>query len=430
MYEAIIAPITNVRPHPKADRLVLATVIGHQVILAKKGQDDGILISPEEGTLGVFFPPDGQISHEMAMANKLYRKDPATDEPMGGYFESNRRVRSQKLRGLYSEGMWLTIDKLSWTGVDVRTLKIGTTFAEINGKLVCNKYYTPSTLARMKRNPLAKSSLIPTFKEHFETKNIRYALGSILPNSIVHITYKLHGTSGRTGYLKEAKKLSRVQSFWNTYCAKKTGLSFPTEEYSYVSGTRRTVIDTSNPKAEKIRLDAHNKIANSGLKQGETIYYELVGFDENGTPIMPDHPVQDSEVKKQYNTNRMRYSYGCGPTECKLFVYRITQTSDDGRSVIELSWHQVKSRCKQLGLEFVPEAKSLIFDGDQKKFLSVCSSYIDGPDVLDSSHTKEGICLRVESEVFTILKWKCALFCDLEGIAKNSDLYVDAEEAS
>lgn len=419
--EAIVCTIST-RPHPKADRLLLGTCVGHQVIVSTNIKDKAI---------GVFVPPDSQLSHEMCMENKLYRKHPETDEPMGGYFDSNRRVRAQKLRGLYSEGIWFPIENLAWTGVDVKTLKIGDTFTSINGQLICNKYYTPATLNRIKSNKQRKSRDIPAFKEHFETKNIRYGLGSVVPGSVVYVTSKIHGTSGRTGLLKETKKFTGLKGLWNKYLSGLTGLKYTEESYVYVTGTRRTVIDTSSENVEKIRLEAHNKLVDRGLKKGETIYYELAGFDENGSPIMSDHKIEDNDVKKIYNSNIMRYSYGCEPTECKMFVYRITQTNEDEKSVIELSWQQVKSRCNELGLQFVPEFDSFIFNGDEKQLLASGTKYVDGPDVLDSSHTREGVCFRIENQShFDILKWKSAIFSDLEGIKKNDSLYVDREEVA
>jgi len=63
-YEAIVAPIVNVREHPNADRLNLSTAAGHNVVISK---------DTEEGTLGIFFPSDGELGHEMCYENNLYR---------------------------------------------------------------------------------------------------------------------------------------------------------------------------------------------------------------------------------------------------------------------------------------------------------------------------------------------------------------------
>src|SRR5688572_8565759 len=89
MYEAIVARVKT-RPHPNADRVQLGDVLGYQVVVCLDTQD---------GELGVFFPVDGQLSHEFCLANRLYVKHPDTGEPMGGYFDAKRRVRAQRFRG-------------------------------------------------------------------------------------------------------------------------------------------------------------------------------------------------------------------------------------------------------------------------------------------------------------------------------------------
>ena len=47
--------------------------------------------------LGVVFPSDGRLSEKMLLNNNLYRKHPITNEPMGGYFDKNGRIKSLKL---------------------------------------------------------------------------------------------------------------------------------------------------------------------------------------------------------------------------------------------------------------------------------------------------------------------------------------------
>jgi len=49
-YKAMIAKLTNVRPHPNADRLQLATLEGYQVIIG---------LNHKEGDVGIFYPTDG-----------------------------------------------------------------------------------------------------------------------------------------------------------------------------------------------------------------------------------------------------------------------------------------------------------------------------------------------------------------------------------
>ena len=49
--KAIVAPVT-VRPHPNADRVQLADVLGYQVVVG---------LDVKTGDLGILFPPDSQL---------------------------------------------------------------------------------------------------------------------------------------------------------------------------------------------------------------------------------------------------------------------------------------------------------------------------------------------------------------------------------
>jgi hypothetical protein len=124
MYSAIVCKV-NTRPHPNADRLLLGTAHGYQVVVGLDTQD---------GELGVFFAADGQLSEQMCEANDLIGyTDPETGERKGGFFAKNRRVRSQKFRGEKSDGYWTSLSSLSWTGANLSDLREGDQFTELNG---------------------------------------------------------------------------------------------------------------------------------------------------------------------------------------------------------------------------------------------------------------------------------------------------------
>src|SRR3990167_8980500 len=116
-YTAIISKV-KVRPHPNADKLQLGTVLGNHVVVG---------LDTKDGELGIFFPTDGQLSHDFCVGNGLYTKS-ARDKlqlPSSasvGFFDHNRRVRSQRFRGERSDGCWLPLNSLLWTGVDPSNL--------------------------------------------------------------------------------------------------------------------------------------------------------------------------------------------------------------------------------------------------------------------------------------------------------------------
>ncbi len=72
------------------------------------------------------------------------------------------------------------------------------------------------------------------------------------------------------------------------------------------------------------------------LKDGISVYGEIVGFTDSGKYIQKD------------------YDYGCPAGKCAMYIYRITYTSASG-DVYEFNHHQIKSWCDKFGYKMVPE---------------------------------------------------------------------------
>jgi len=433
MYEAIITPITNIREHPNADRLVLGTASGFQIITSK---------GTKEGTPGIFFPSDGQLSAEMCSKNNLYRHSYLNeDKSKKGFFEDNRRVRTQKFRGIPSEGFWAPLEILDFTGVNLSKLKVNSTLHELNGVHICNKYYTQATCNKIKgkkKKKLSKwgfkPSSFPDFAENWDVKKLRLMINAIPKGALLSLSEKCHGTSGRTGHLYQLRSLQGLYRAWNRIMSP-LGLALENGRWRYVSGSRRVVLNPQHIKTLEFhgkttfRNEIHKKLKSLTLLKGETIYYEIVGWI-NHRPVMPSHPIKDKELVNRYGT-KMFYTYGCPPGKYKFLVYRITHTTPEGRA-FELPLHQVQARCDQLGLKMVPQlVEPFCYDGDKEELLKLCARYAEGHSMLDDGHIREGVVLRVDSPILeTHLKFKSWWFCDLEGIAKNNEAYIDLEEVS
>jgi hypothetical protein len=129
----------------------------------------------------------------------------------------------------------------------------------------------------------------------------------------------------------------------------------------------------------------------------------------------------------------MLYKYGCNVGEAKIYIYRITRTDKLGNTV-ELSWPQVKARCTQLGINYVPEmvvsvsGNEIYLDNGTPPY----KNYFESHSQLDSSHIMEGVAIRVETPDGRtyFLKEKSYTFKVLEGIIKEQDDYIDTEEIS
>jgi hypothetical protein len=434
-YNAIVTRLTNVRPHSNADKVQLATCHGNQVVIG---------LDSLEGHLGVYFPSDGQLSDEFCKANNLYRDAElnARKDEKGGMFDANRRVRAQKFRGEISDGFWVPLHYFGFimvTGLDVE----GFEFDEWKGVPICNKYVNPNTakIAREnqgKKTRVSRSSVM--FKEHFDTGHFGKNIHEFEKGHHIVITEKLHGTSGRIGHVQMTRELG-----WLEKLATKFGLAINDKEWAYLNGTRRVVLGESKSANQfhdpTIRDKAMN-LFKGNLRKGETVYFEIVGFESTGAAIMPSvdtTKMGDKEFTKQYGKS-MAYSYGCEPTQSEVYVYRMTFANEDGQS-IDYAWNDVVKRCNELGVKTVPHVATITLneleaithkfdDRDLREYFSnTVETFGTGPSVLDNRHIKEGVCVRIEGGLVNkTFKFKSFEFKVLEGIVKDSGV-IDTEEA-
>lgn len=436
-YNAVVARLGNVREHPNADRLRLATVLGSQVVVG---------IDANEGELGIYFPTDGKLSLEYCTKNDLYPRYEIDDAGKktkvgGGMFDpKNSRVRAQNLRSVKSDGYFASLDSVAYTGVNLTDLYEGYQFHTLNDHLICEKYYTPQTLRAMKggTKPLRKKNVM--MPEHLETAQFAYSLGGIPPGSICYLTLKQHGMSHRLAHVAEdVERPTR----WYHKLLRLTPKSHT--EWKVIHGTRRVVLGDQNDTDggyygdHAFRFRATESLEGN-LRKGEVVYGEIVGYHSETGLIMGSVSTKnlrkDEGFKSMFDgapPAEMKYTYNCLPGECEFYVYRICHADESGH-LIELSWPQVKARCSELGVKHVPELIQqplLISSGaDIEHLEGLVESLNDGLDPIDPSHVREGVVVRVEQPDGSMipLKSKGWTFKVLESIIKLDDSYVDAEE--
>lgn len=423
MYSGYITTLKDVRPHSNADRLQLATVFGNQIIVS---------LESKEGDLGVYFPTDGRLGLEYAQANNLLRKKDELGNDIGGYLDPDKRhIRSLKLRGEFSDGLFMPLSSLA-DFTDISKLQIGDIVKEYNGVTICEKYvpFQRAPRANSGQGPSKKKkSQFVQFAEHADTKQLAYCLGEFKEGDLCYITGKLHGTSGRTTYTIQERE---TPMNWIQRLFKRKPII--TREYATATGTRRVVLDFSKPdtgfyNTSGFRKKYHDFIVPK-LYKGETIYYEIVGYTGKDQPIMPicdNKKVNDKAFVKQYG-ERTTFSYGCANGESDIYAYRMTMTNEDG-FVMEYPHELVKIRCEQMGIKVVPELDKFIYT-TQEDLLARVAKYEDGPDFIDPTHIREGIIVRIErGDKFKALKSKNIYFKVIEGIIKEEALEPDMEEA-
>lgn len=458
MYYAYITRLKNVRAHSNADRLKLGDCFGNTVVVS---------LEYEENQLGVYFPSDGQLSVEFAEHNNLVRKKDDAGNNIGGYMDPDKRnVTAIKLRGEKSDGLFLPLSSLEAFG-DITQLKEGDRIDVFNGHEICKKYiprkqHRTGTRSEGNKTRKHKVATAPLFTEHVDTEQLAYNLGAFDYGDIVEITLKMHGTSQRTGYLPVLKGYKRT--LWDKIF-KREGK--PIYDWGYVTGTRRVVLENYDDGyygSNKFR-EQHSKFFEGKLNKGETVYYEVVGFTTDGTPIMSsceNKKTQDKEFIKQYGQTTV-FSYGCTPEgvmrsygfddegafcienitpQSDFYVYRMTFKNEDGYEV-DYPPDYVRYRCEQMGCKSVPvfetfiiperskcrsASRHIISPGDY--VMERAEKYYDGPDPIGKTHVREGIVARIINRPrFAGYKHKNWFFRCLEGLVKAEADAPDMEEA-
>lgn len=440
MYHPIVCRI-SIRLHPNADRLNLGTASGHQVVISKDIEDQ---------ELGLYFPTDSQILESFLEANDLF---PIFDENGrrvgGGFFDrKNRKVRAQNFRGEKSDGYWCSLSFLKcWAtargkyelldGID--ELEEGKVLDTFGGEELSTKYFNPKTLAAMGNSNVKAARATAIFPQHVKTRQFRYELGNIPYGSIIYMTEKVHGTSGRYGFTYEPveepsgiKGLFRRFVYWLMAFA---GLEKKLTKLVNVTGSRRVVLSTSDGGFygdSSFRFAIADRLRHN-LRPGEIVYGEIVGYVNDETPIMNRHdPARVSKTFAKKYPSPMTYSYGCNPGESKFIVYRITKVDEDG-NIVELSNSQMRARAQELGFEAVHLLGSPFLYNvlSADSFEETVNRLVETESFYSSEHCSEGIVLRVETPFGQtyFLKDKSHSFKIMEGILKESDV-VDLEEVS
>ena len=415
MHCGYITKLQNIRNHPNADRLYLAECFGNTVIVGK---------NEDVYSIGIYFPIDLQLSEKFCEINNLCRKKDENGKNIGGFLDPDKRnITALKLRGEKSDGLWLPIKCLSeFCSID--KLKENDKISVLNGEIICQKYIPKSNKNKRDYNknnnkhnkPKKNKTTIdyPVFKFHKDTEQLAYNIDQFKEGDICYITLKMHGTSQITSRTLKQKNKTNVLSKLFKIKSK------PIVSWDYVCSSRRVVLDNYNGGYygnNEFRKQHHEKFIDK-LHKGETVYYEVVGYINENTPIMPsagNKKTNDKEFIKKYGDTTV-FNYGCQTGESDLYVYRMTITNEDGY-VVEYPWELVKQRCEEIGVKHVPEFEKFIYT-NKEDLMKRVEKYYDGEDPIGKTHIREGIVVKIDnSPTFKAYKHKNFSFKVLSGIA-------------
>ena len=435
-----LAKVINIKsftshPNPEVTRMKIAHIDGYGICVG---------INEPEGWY-VYFPVLSQLNPNLLSYLNLYRDKElnANPEDTPGFFEKNGKVSNIRLRGFPSEGFLLPYSKLqSWilSSINIElpdaTKELEFDEAEHDGKTfwVCKKYIVKQTRTpgsgnkRNKRdNKIKQFNKIreDQFHFHYDTIILKKCPHVIQPNDIIHISEKIHGTSGISAYILCHQPLN-----WKQKIAKwLTGEEFDKYDYIYAS---RTVIKNQyynkNVTPGYYGCDVWaeaDKIVKPHLWKGMSAYYEIVGFLPNGGYIQKGYDygcIQPSKDEK--------YTEG---KHFKVRIYRITTVNTEGQ-IHEWSAREVQIWCKNNGLTPVTEfyygyAKDLYKDLDPSEhwtenFLERLSNdknffmEMNSPSC-NNKVPHEGIVIKKENMVSEAFKLKTFKFLGKESEAAD-----------
>ena len=428
-----IVKINELHKHSNADRLQIATIFSNNVIVD---------LNTQIGDIGIYFPIDLQLSEEYCKENDLVRRKDENGNPAGGYLDPEKRnIRAMKLRGEKSEGLFMPLTSLAYTGET--KFEVGNKIDIVNGHEICRKYIPrgkSSVAAGKQGNKTRKHSvpIAPLFAEHADTEQLVYNMNAFKLGDQIEITLKMHGTSFRVAHLPvfQGYKRSLLDRLFHRE-------GTPIYDWDYISGTRRCVLSSfdggfyGNNEFRKPVEDFFR----GKLYKNETVYGEIVGYVNESQPIMPsvsNKKTNDKKFIKQYGEDTV-FSYNCEPGQSDFYVYRMTMTNEDG-DVVEYTPDFMRYRCEQMGAKCVPVMWRGYLDepddwtGDNfnpGEFVKqIAEEYYDGPDPIGKTHVREGVVIRIVNRPkFCAYKHKNWYFKCIEGIIKNDATIPDMEEA-
>ena len=205
---AFVAKIDQIVAIPGADNIEQALIGGWSCIV-KKGEH-----SP--GELVICATTDAVIPKMMS-------------DSMGvtGYLRSGGRVRTVKLRGVYSECLIIpthyTKGKMTMGHND---LEEGQDMMSILGIF---KYEPPATQIQLSSGRKIRYSANPNFHVYYKFPNLKNVKGMFTEEDEVEITRKIHGTNARYGIVRKSKLsfLDKIKKFFGSKWA----------EYEFVVGS-------------------------------------------------------------------------------------------------------------------------------------------------------------------------------------------------
>lgn len=198
-----IAKINEIKEIPGADNIEQAIVNGWSCIVKKDANKVGELVIV--ATTDAIIP--------MELSEKL---------GVTSYLRKGNRVRTVKLRGVYSECLIIPLSYRVGRAKIIKTAQEGDDLMESLGIF---KYEPPVKQVQLASGRKVRWQDNPNFHVYYKFPNLKNVPGMFTEEDTVEITRKIHGTNARYGIVKKAKlslwdkvkKLFRLADKWIDY---------------------------------------------------------------------------------------------------------------------------------------------------------------------------------------------------------------------
>lgn len=209
-----VVEVSDVQPHPDADRLDIATVKGWSVVTQRGAY--------KPGDHAVYFPPDSVLTPELAEKFGITQYAAVLPKNPDGTRPPGYRIKAARIRGEQSFGFLAETEDPEWT--------VGTSLIDHYG---VTKFDPPDPVESFGGAPQGDTAKdIPEFHLYTDIENLKNFPDAFEEGETVVITEKIHGMNARIGYLpgnepekyvvgsrtrrkKDPSEGARSSVFWN-----------------------------------------------------------------------------------------------------------------------------------------------------------------------------------------------------------------------
>lgn len=338
MSELVITPvvISDIKPHPNADRLEICRVGGWDIVSGKGNYHVGDVV--------VHIPPDAMVPSQWAETWAVtpylsFKKD----STLG-------RVRAARLRGVTSFGFLVPNESNAEMGADL---------ADHYG---ISKYEPPPPPVGMCAGQMARQH--PLFHTYTDIQNLRNFPDKLDYSEPVIVTEKIHGTNSRVGWVKKGETLEAILPGMTSFMGE--------QPFDKVVGTHKTQRNPEDAGVYSLPFqlygEALNKLFNWAI--------EAIESGTNGTPL--NSLIVFGEI---YGAGVQDLHYGAKHEK----GYRIFDISINGEY---MNAQALEAVCQMFNLPMVP----VIFKGVVT--FEDLVELAQGNTTLDDTHIREGIVVR------------------------------------